>query len=232
MKKLRHITAFLCVVTLVPLITSCGLIDMEFDENVQVDFDMRLDHDTVYVEEGDSFVLQPMFIPDSVINREVLFLSADDNVAYVNNDTIVAVSEGETVINAISVANEKMAFCQVYVMAPWKVDIYKYSNDMVAYVTASIDGEPLNLETQKIGAYVGGELRGIGELIELNDKKILQIRIYGHYELGDGEPTRPELVRFVCYDKEKMMKTNLSLSISFDGETHGSPSIPLELRSR
>ena len=92
---------------------------MEFDENVQIDFDMRLDHDTVYVEEGDSFVLQPLFTPDSVINREVLFLSADDNVAYVNNDTIVAVSEGETVINAISVANEKMAFCQVYVMAPW-----------------------------------------------------------------------------------------------------------------
>lgn len=232
MKKLRHLITFSCVVVLVSLITSCGLIDMEFDENVQMAYDMRLDHDTVYVIEGDSIVLHPLFTPDTVSNREVLFISANEEIAYVHNDTIIAVAEGETVISATSVMNEKMAFCQVFVMTPWTVDVYRYSDDMVAYVTASIDGEPLNLETQTIGAFVGGDLRGIGELIELKDTKILQVRIYGHYEWGDGEPTRPELVRFMCYDKEKYTLQQLELYIPFDGETHGSPSAPLELVSQ
>ena len=118
------------------LFTSCGLLDMEFDENVQI--------------EGDSIVLHPVFTPDSVINREVFFRSANEEIAYIHNDTIIAVSEGETVISATSVMNEKMAFCQVFVLPPWEIDIYKYSNDMVAYVTATIDGVPIDFEKQRI----------------------------------------------------------------------------------
>lgn len=232
MKILRHLIAFSCAAVLASFMPSCGLIDMEFDENVQMAYDMKLDHDTVYVIEGDTIVLQPLFSPDTVSNREVFFHSANEDIAYIHNDTIIAVKEGETVISATSVMCEKMAFCQIYVMAPWEINIHKYSNDMVAYVTASIDGEPLNFENQTIGAFVGSELRGIGQLFEWNDKKFLQIRIYGHFEWGNDEPTRPELVRFVCYDKEKMTLTYLSLNISFDGETHGSPSSPLELTSR
>ena len=119
---------------LASLFTSCGLLDMEFDENVQMAYDMQLDHDTVYVAVGDSIVLQPVFTPDSVINREVFFSSAHEEIAYIHNDTIIAVSEGETVISAISVMNEKMAFCQVFVLPPWEVNIYNYSDDMVAYL--------------------------------------------------------------------------------------------------
>ena len=230
MNKLKQLIIFLCVVVLASLITSCGLIDMDIDD-IQIAYDMRLDYDTIYVIEGDSVVLHPVFTPDSVTNREVFFSSANEEVAYINNNTIVAANEGETVVSAISVMNEKMAFCQVYVMAPWVINIHDYSDDMVAYVTASVDGNPLDLENQIIGAFVGSDLRGLGQLIELNDNKILQFRIYGHFEWGTDEPTRPELVRFVCYDKEKMMLKYLSLNILFDGETHGSPSAPLELTS-
>ena len=77
------------------LLTSCGIIDMEFDENVQDVYDMQLDHDTVYVTQGDSFVLQPVFTPDSVSNREVFFQSANEEIAYIKNDTIYAESIGE-----------------------------------------------------------------------------------------------------------------------------------------
>lgn len=231
MNKPRYLTIFPYILLLASLMTSCGLIDMDIDD-IQIAYDMRLDHDTIYVIEGDSVVLHPVFTPDSVTNREVYFTSANEEVAYINNNTIVAAKEGETVISAISVMNEKMAFCQVYVMAPWTINIHDYSDDMVAYVTASIDGVPLDLENQIIGAFVGSSLRGIGQLIELNDKKILQLRIYGHLEWGSYEPTRPELVRFACYDKEKMLLKYLSLNIIFDGETHGSLSAPLELTSR
>lgn len=229
MKKPIYISTFLCVIILVPLFTSCGLLDMEFDENVQMAYDMKLDHDTVYIIEGDSIVLHPVFTPDSVINREVFFRSANDEIAYIHNDTIIAVSEGETVISATSVMNEKMAFCQVFVLPPWEIDIYKYSNDMVAYVTATIDGVPIDFEKQMIVAFVGPQLRGIGQPIKLKDTTIVQMRIYGYSYWGSEEPIRPELVRFAYYDKEKLMLKNLPLYITFDGETHGSPSAPIEL---
>lgn len=225
----RHTLFFVWMSACSLLTASCGLIDMELDEDVQMVYDMRLDHDTVYVTEGDSFVLHPVFVPDTVSNREVFFLSANEEVAYLTNDTIVAVCEGETVISAISVMNEKMAFCQVYVMAPWVVDVHSFSDDMVIYTTAGIDGKPLDIDRQIIGAFVGSELRGMGQLVEWQGREFLQFRVYSHYEWGSDEPTRPELVRFACYDKEKLTFEYLSLSVSFDGETHGSPSEPLEL---
>ena len=232
MKKPIYISTFLYIIIMASLFTSCGLLDMEFDENVQMAYDMKLDHDTVYIIEGDSIVLHPVFTPDSVINREVFFRSANEEIAYIHNDTIIAVSEGETVISATSVMNEKMAFCQVFVLPPWEIDIYKYSNDMVAYVTATIDGVPLDFDKHIIAAFVGSELRGIGYPIKLKDKDIVQIRIYGYHEWGDDEPTNPELVRFAYYDQEKLMLRSLSLYIPFDGETHGSPSAPIELTTR
>ena len=228
--RIIHILSFSSIMLLASLFTSCGLIDMEFDENVEIDYDMQLDRDTVYVTVGDSFVLHPVFSTDSVINREVFFASAHEDIAYIHNDTIKAAGEGETVISATSVMNEKTDSCRVFVLPPWEIDIYKYSSDMVAYVTATVDGVPLNPETQMIAAFVGAELRGIGEPMKLKDSKtIVRIRIYGYYEWDDGEPTAPELVRFVCYDREKLMLKHLSLYIPFDGETHGRPSAPLEL---
>ena len=113
------------------MLTSCGMIDMEFDGDVQMAYDMRLDHDTVYVTLGDSFVLKPVFTPDSVGNHEVFFRSADEAIACVKNDTIIAESVGETVISATSVLNEKIAFCQVFVLEPWVVDVHMFYMEMV-----------------------------------------------------------------------------------------------------
>ena len=53
-KKLANISSASCLI-MAFLLTSCGIIDMEFDENVQDVYDMQLDHDTVYVTQGDSF---------------------------------------------------------------------------------------------------------------------------------------------------------------------------------
>ena len=213
------------------MLTSCGMIDMEFDGDVQMAYDMRLDHDTVYVTQGECFVLQPVFTPDSVGNHEVFFRSADEAIACVKNDTIIAESVGETVISATSVLNEKIAFCQVFVLEPWVVDVHRFSNDMVAYVTASIDGVPLDFEKQTVAAFIGPELRGIGNPIVLKDKTVVQIRIYGHLDYHQEWPTFPELVRFAYYDHEKLMLNHLPVYLDFDGETHGSVSEPIKLTS-
>jgi uncharacterized protein YjdB len=69
---------------------------MEIDEGGQIAYDMHLKHDTVYVMVGDTFVLEPVFFPDSVSNRELLFLSEDESVVSLVNDTVIAMAEGET----------------------------------------------------------------------------------------------------------------------------------------
>ena len=229
-KILAYISSSFCLL-IVSMLTSCGLIDMEFDGDIPGAYDMQLDHDTVYVTQGEHFVLQPVFTPDSVSNREVFFRSANEEIAYIKNDTIYAESIGETVISATSVMNEKMAFCHVFVLEPWEIDIYSYSNDMVAYVTASIDDVPLDFEKQMVLAYVGGDLRGICKLIEVKDKRVVQIRIYGHLDYHQEWPTFPELVRFAYYDHEKLMLNHLPVYLDFDGETHGSVSEPIKLTS-
>ena len=73
--SLRHITTFMWLATFSLLTASCGLLDMEFDEGTQMVYEMRLDRDTVHVMVGDTFVLAPIFVPDSVSNHEVFFLS-------------------------------------------------------------------------------------------------------------------------------------------------------------
>ena len=229
-KIFAYILSSSCLL-IVSMLTSCGMIDMEFDGDVQMAYDMRLDHDTVYVTLGDSFVLKPVFTPDSVSNHEVFFRSADEAIACVKNDTIIAESVGETVISATSVLNEKIAFCQVFVLEPWVVDVHRFSNDMVAYVTASIDGVPLDFEKQTVAAFIGPELRGIGKPIVLKDKTVVQIRIYGFLEYGDLEPESPAIVRIACYDHEKLMLKKLPITLEFDGETHGSATEPIELTS-
>ena len=229
-KILAYISSSFCLL-IVSMLTSCGLIDMEFDGDIPGAYDMQLDHDTVYVTQGEHFVLQPVFTPDSVSNREVFFRSANEEIAYIKNDTIYAESTGETVISATSVMNEKMAFCHVFVLDPWIVNIHRFSDDMVAYVTASIDNVPLDFEKQMVLAYVGSDLRGRGKLIEVGDKRVVQIRIYGYLQYGDDEPTSPEIVDFAYYDREKLMLNRLPVYLKFDGETHGSVSEPIKLTS-
>lgn len=225
----RH-TLFLVWMSTCSLLTaSCGLLDMEFDEGTPMAYEMRLDRDSVHVMVGDTFVLAPIFVPDSMSHNEVLFVSEADGVATVSKNQVVGVSDGSTRIVAISVRDTLRAYCHVFVMAPWQVDPYAYSDDMVVYATATVGGKPFDPETQQIGAFSGPEFRGMGQLMEWEGRTFLQFRIYGHYEWGDDEPTMPERIRFACYDRKKVTFEYAPLVLSFDGETHGSPSEPLEL---
>ena len=225
----QHTLFLMWMVALSSLTVSCGLIDMEFDEGIQSPYEMKLDHDTVYVFPEGSFVLNPVFTPDSVSNKEAFFFSDADSIATLKNDSVIAVGVGDTRITAISVLGEKKAYCDVFVMEPWAVNPYDYSNDMVVYAVPILYGKPFNPEKQQIGAFSGPEFRGMGELVEWNGVQFLKFRIYGHNEWGNDEPTAPELIRFACYDSDSLRVDYLPQVISFDGETHGTPSELLQL---
>ena len=220
-----------CMALLSLLSVSCGIIDMEIDEGGQIAYDMHLKHDTVYVMVGDTFVLEPVFFPDSVSNRELLFLSEDESVASLVNDTVIAMAEGETSVVGLSVHNGLSDTCMVYVMAPWVLNANDYSDDMVVYATATINGKPFDPAKMSIAAFAGSEMRGKGEVITIGDKQLLRFRIYSYLNFDSDMSADPEYIRFKCHDRENMTLITLPQYIIFDGETHGSLSEPVGLTS-
>lgn len=231
MRILRHTTKMVCMALLSLLSVSCGIIDMEIDEGGQIAYDMHLNHDTVYVMVGDTFVLEPVFFPDSVSNRELLFLSEDESVASLVNDTVIAMAEGETLVVGLSVHNGLSDTCMVYVMAPWVLNANDYSDDMVVYATATINGKPFDPDKMSIAAFAGSEMRGKGEVITIGDRQLLRFRIYSYLNYDSDISEDPEYIRFKCHDRENMTLITLPQYIIFDGETHGSPSEPIGLTS-
>ena len=231
MRILRHTTKMVCMALLSLLSVSCGIIDMEIDEGGQIAYDMHLKHDTVYVMVGDTFVLEPVFFPDSVSNRELLFLSEDESVVALVNDTVIAMAEGETSVVGLSVHNGLSDTCMVYVIAPWVLNANDYSDDMVVYATATIDGKPFDPTKMSIAAFAGSEMRGKGEVITIGDKQLLRFRIYSYLNFDSDMSADPEYIRFKCHDRENMTLITLPQYIIFDGETHGSPSEPAGLTS-
>ena len=199
------------------LYVSCGLIDMELGEGTQYAYDMTLEYDSVYVRVGDSVLIKPVFVPDSVSNSEVLYLSEDESVASIVNDTVVAVTPGETMVTAL------------YVMEPWVLNPMDFANDMVVYATATVDGKPFDPETMSFAAFAGPEFRGMGELKEINGIRFLQFRIYGELDLETMGPNPFEMIHFGCYNKTDYSFRYMDQYMYFDGETHGSLSYLYQL---
>lgn len=230
MKIFRHILTFVGAAALSLLPMSCGLVDIEVDEQeTTLTYDMRLDHDTVYVMQGEIFTLTPVFTPDSVASPEVYFLSAAEDIAKVENNSIIAVGPGETRITAISVLNDVEAYCDVFVMNQWSLNTSEFSDDMVVYAKVTVDGQPFNPSLQRIAAFVGPEFRGEGTLIKHNGAECIRFRVYSYYDWGDMPPSSSEMIRFGLYDREKLTFRYSEQYIMFDSETHGSLSSPVNI---
>lgn len=230
MRKLRHIAKMACMVLLPMLTVSCGLIDMELDDGeVQEEFEMKLTHDKVHVFVGDSFFVQPVFIPDSVANKEVFLQVESEDIVRNVNDTLVAVGVGDTQILFVSVEGAKTAYCDVMVLDTWALNSNTFSDDMVVYANVTVNGKPFDPETMEIAALAGSEFRGSGNIIEVGGRECIQFRVYSYMEWGTDEPTQPEEIRFAIYDKQNLSLEYLPWAVPFDGETHGSLSEPLEM---
>ena len=72
-KLVLNIRYFLFCIAFSLVLTSCGLIEFDMNDEAQPVLSMALDHDPVYVMQGDRFVLKPVFTPDSISNQAVLF---------------------------------------------------------------------------------------------------------------------------------------------------------------
>ena len=215
---------------LVGMMASCGLIDMEFDPITQQVISMQFNYDTVYVMKGDTFFLAPYIYPDTVSNATLYMYSANDEVVGVQNDTIFAADEGETMVVAVSVSHAISDSCVVVVMPRWDdVMDHQYVNDMVVYARI-LSGGLAPASKMLFSAFSDGEPRGLA--VPMNEERTLyRFRIWSDdfYVSGDSPG---EEITFRAYNPRtlQVQETMTPFSIPFDGESHGTPSKPIELR--
>lgn len=204
-------------------LTSCGLVDFDMNDEAQPVQSMTLDHDTVYVMQGDCFALKPVFTPDTISNQAVLYVSNDKEVAVIEADSIRAVGAGWTTITAMSVSGRFMATCEVCVMPRWQVSPYSYPDEMFVFAKVNIHGqEPDN--DMMVAALINDEVRGVGQWLTVGNYRCMVFRI-----LNNGVDEVPDRVDFACYNRKTFRVEYFKQWLTYDGETHGTPANPVSL---
>ena len=215
------------VLFLVLLLTSCGLIEIDPDTEAKLPTKMAFPYDTVYVMQGDTFIVQPLFQPDSVTNKTCFWLSLNPDIVSLENDTLVAEQEGWARIMATSVATAITDSVDVCVMKPWVVSNTAYPYEMVVYADVTVHGQPMT-EDMILAAFIGDEIRGIGTPLRVGDKDIWRIRIYNDTETALDYAE----VSFTLwlYDRLTLQRLRFPVIVPYTGETVGTPSQPIELK--
>ena len=216
MKKTRRIA--LALVSALTL-TSCGLVDMEDQEELPLT-EMHLQRDTLYLMVGDQFTLQPVLTPDSVTIDDVFWSSSADSVLSISNNVFTGVSEGWSLVRALSVSRQLEDSCHVCVMRRWENTEREYPYEMMVYANVSVHGQPFNPETMVLGAFVDDEMRGAGQLMEWKGKQYVRFRIGSDIKFVDPEGIE-ETVTFRVYYKQQLRYEEFPQELNFDGEAHG-----------
>lgn len=212
------------------LLASCGLVDIDLDEIADVAGQMDLGRDTVYVMAGDRYVIRPTFTPDTIANKQVFYVSSADTVAKMVGDTVVALSEGWTTVTGISVSSRLPDSCQVCVMPLWVAPTpYAYPYETIVYADVTIH-DAVPTKDMVVGAFVGDELRAIGQPLTVDKYKVMFFRV-----LSDADPDyegQMQPIKFRYYDHSTCDYELFPLkeNIVFDGETYGTLAKPVILK--
>ncbi|MBQ9357775.1 MAG: hypothetical protein IJT98_10880 [Prevotella sp.] len=225
------------------LLSSCGDL-FQFEGAPEPAAEMELDRHDLALMVGDRFTLTPIFTPDTLHNKALYWISDHNDVVTFDDNQLVALTEGEAVVTAISVETRQYDTCHVVVFRPWEVNAGEYAYDMVLYANATLGGKPVVEGRQFVGAFCGKELRGVGQMRQQQDISYMVLRIYSHFSpytpyggLNPQDPLYPydgerDAEQFVLrlYDRDTHTFYQLPNTITFDGEAHGTLSnlYPLE----
>ena len=222
------------------LITSCEFFDID-EIGVETAAKITLSQDTIYVMQGDTFSINPVFMPDT-INITDLFLLPErgDVVEVCGVDKMAAVGEGGTKVYITSVSARILDSCMVYVSPRWEVEQRVWPYETVFYANVTLDGKPLT-EDMEVAAFIGSKCRAVGQLKMAHGISYLQLRVGSDWYLIDdsdinwddgeegeydaegltGDNQRRPVIRFRCYDHAHRWLYTTSQYEIFDGETHG-----------
>lgn len=217
--NIRRITTRGPVATLllVLLLTACGEF-YEFNTSSPVTAgEMSLQRRVVTMVVGDHYAIPVDFSPEELSNNAVFWLTEDDAIATFENDTLVALSEGLTRAFAFTTIDRLRDTCWVYVMPAIYMAPGNYPYDMVIYASVDVHGTRLttdNAQPYIIAAFVGDELRGIGQMKRRAGIDYMEMRVWSPFTGGDE-------VRLRCYYRGQARAELFPDVFTFDGEMHG-----------
>ncbi|MBQ9559353.1 MAG: hypothetical protein IJV08_05150 [Bacteroidaceae bacterium] len=226
-------------------VTSCGFFDLD-EVGAETAAKMTLEQDTLYVMQGDTFSIRPVFDPDTVNITDLYFLPVNNEVLAVRGvDMLEAVGEGATKVYITSVSARLIDSCMVYVSAPWDIRLRVWPYETVFYTHITVNGQPLT-EDMEVAAFVGNECRALGQAMTSQGISYIRFRV-GSDILYDNQPdiddglggeeedakegTDDNLPRisFRCYDHRHRKLYTTPVHGTFDGEAHGTLSELFEI---
>ncbi len=223
MKKLTNI---LCFAMSLFFTFSCGLMELE-EDMPQVEVKMFFERDTIYVMQGESFTINPIFEPDTIPLGDVYWTSSNEDVVSfsLTNGTFTAVSEGWTTVFGTSVLHQKEDSCQICVLRSWDYQLPIYPYETVFYADVTVHGKPFNPDTMKLYAYINDELCGIGVQRESHGVPYIELRVGSELaeenETDADEDPFLQLIKFKIYDKHLLIEEEVPGLVLFDGAAHG-----------
>lgn len=213
LRRLARADLFAVALLMLIALSSCG----EFFEGVVPAGDMKLVRKVIPLVVGDRYAIPVEFDPAELSNNAVYWLTEDREIAVFENDTLVALAEGQTLAYAWSSIDLLQDTAVVIVLPNQYQPQPDYPYDMVIYAAVTIHGTPLTLENANryfIGAYVNNELRGIGKVERRFDTDYVVIRVWSPYSYGDNVTLR-------CYFLGQARTEQFATEFTFDGERHG-----------
>lgn len=174
---------------------------------------------------GDSLELSVEFLPDSATKYSVSWQIEEPRIAQMKQNTIFAISEGNTKLAATAYAgwlndttlNVISDTCTVRVFDV-ALDKSHFRYDMVIYVQIQINGRDVTADAD-LKAFVNDEVRGIGRHGVANGTQYIELRVYSNQQSG-------ETVYFKCHIPTVVYSIVLDQAATFDGESHGSLTSP------
>lgn len=208
-------------------LTSCGLIEMDFDTETNQVRSLTFTYDTVYVMVQDTFFLAPYIYPDSVGSKSVFWEAEKDSIVKCMNDTILANKEGWSKVMATTLINSRSDTCTVCVMPRWEVSVYEYPSDMVIYAHILIDGK-VPQKNWIFGAFdADGVPRGLARPMD-EDRTIYCFRVWSPFTIGDPEEAN-DYINLRAYNPVTLQVYDFGYSTLFTGLNDGTPSAPVQL---
>ena len=201
---------------------------------------ITLDRHALYLMVGETYKFSVSFDPDTLRNKAIYWISDEPSVATFEDGVLVALNEGETLITGFSIEHQCADTCRVVVGYEWFMpDAIYYPFDMVVNANITVNGQPLT-ENMQVGAFVDGEMRGVGVQRQFFGVTYTELRVYSplkpygpnenidplnmNVEIGEPTSEDPEKVVFRVYDPDTRTMYESPDTLVFDGMTHGYPS--------
>ncbi len=213
MKKL------LIILAVIPMFVSCGdffTFAPEADEWDGVT--MKIDCGSSYLMKGDSIALTATFEPLKPNGSSIYWFTPDAEYAKIQNDTLIALSEGEIQLTASAGAGKVADTCSVTVLERWEDPGFEklYYADMVFYSDIDVAGNDYDEDNMIVGAFVNDKLRGIAVNRTAHGKNYTEIRVWADAETNQG------YVTFKCYDRKNHRYYECDDNVAFDAyKTYG-----------